>query len=143
MYLSNLDIYWFTRLEEVKSLLTFDIAKLLFIGAIASLLICVLTNLSENSKGEVILDTTKALTMAKRSVKYLILYLCIPTILTIAAVFIPTQKEMAAIIMIPAIVNNEALQKVPDNVLNLLNAKLEEWLSDSTGSVSPAVPVKK
>ena len=38
----------------------------------------------------------------------------------------PTTKEMAAIIVIPKIVNNPEVQKLPTNLLNLSNEWIEE-----------------
>ena len=46
------------------------------------------------------------------------------------ATLVPSTKEFAAIYLIPKIANNEQVQKVPDNLLKLLNAKLEDWIND-------------
>lgn len=45
--------------------------------------------------------------------------------------FIPNTKELAAIYLIPKISKNENIQQIPDNISELLNTKLEEWISDS------------
>ena len=47
--------------------------------------------------------------------------------------FIPSTKEACAIYLIPKVVNNEEVQKVPNNALKLLNAKLEEWIDEQIG----------
>lgn len=47
--------------------------------------------------------------------------------------FVPTGKELAAIYLIPKIVNNEQVQQVPDNALKLLNLKMEEWIEETAG----------
>ena len=52
----------------------------------------------------------------------------------LVAVFIPTTKEACAIYLIPKIANNEQVQKVPEQALRLLNAKLEEWIDDQIGT---------
>jgi len=140
MHLSNWDVYWFTRLEEIKSLLSFNGEP----EFVSSFIVCVVilggcALLSTNDNSEI--DSTKLINMLKKFIKPFVLYLCIRVILIFCAVLIPTQKEMAAIIMLPAVINNEELQKVPDNVLKLLNAKLEEWLEDTTTTGN--VPVKK
>ncbi len=48
----------------------------------------------------------------------------------LGALFIPTTKQMAAIIVVPKIVNNEKAQEIPETLLDLYNewtkAKLEE-----------------
>ena len=45
--------------------------------------------------------------------------------------FIPSTKQMIAIITIPKIVNNEQVQEMPDNALKLINKKLREWAEDT------------
>lgn len=47
--------------------------------------------------------------------------------------FIPSTKEAVAIYMIPKIVNNEQVQKLPDNAMKFLNEKFEGWLNDMAG----------
>jgi hypothetical protein len=51
----------------------------------------------------------------------------------VMAIFIPSTKELAAIYLIPKIVNNEQVQQVPDAALKLLNLKMEEWIKDTVG----------
>jgi len=47
---------------------------------------------------------------------------------------IPTTKEFAAIYLIPKVVNNEQVQKLPDNAVRLMNEKLEQWIEDVRGA---------
>jgi len=42
-------------------------------------------------------------------------------------VLLPTTKEALLIYSVPQILNNKEMQKLPDNVLRLLNEKIEEW----------------
>lgn len=53
-------------------------------------------------------------------------FLPIPIGFLLLSVLTPTTKQAAAIIMVPAIVNNEEVQKLPDNILRLANEWLEE-----------------
>ena len=46
------------------------------------------------------------------------------------AVFIPSTKEYVAIYLIPKIVNNEQVQQIPEKAMNILNSKLNEWITD-------------
>jgi hypothetical protein len=55
--------------------------------------------------------------------------LCV--IVAIGGSLIPSTKEAAAIYLLPKIVNNEKVQKLPENFTNLLNAKMEEWIGDT------------
>ncbi len=46
--------------------------------------------------------------------------------MTMMLTFVPTTKQMAAIIIIPCIANNEQVQELPNKILELGNAWLEE-----------------
>lgn len=46
-------------------------------------------------------------------------------------VFTPTVGEMAFIYLTPKVINNEQVQKIPENVLKLLNVKLEQYINDT------------
>jgi hypothetical protein len=43
-----------------------------------------------------------------------------------SGVFIPTTKQMAVIMVAPKVINNEQVQKLPNQVLELANEWLEE-----------------
>lgn len=43
------------------------------------------------------------------------------------AILTPTTKDMAIIYVVPKIVNNDKVQQIPDKLLDLANAKIEEW----------------
>lgn len=47
-------------------------------------------------------------------------------ILLIASVFLPSTKQMAAILIVPKIVNNAKVQEVPDKLLTLAT----EWMDE-------------
>ena len=48
-------------------------------------------------------------------------------------VFIPTTKEFAVLYLLPKIVNNTEVQKIPNKALALLNKKLDGWALDLEG----------
>ena len=48
------------------------------------------------------------------------------------AVAIPTQKEAAAIYLIPKLVNNEEVQDIAGKSLDVLQLKLNKWLDELT-----------
>ena len=57
-------------------------------------------------------------------------------VIAISAFFIvavPNSKEIAAIYLIPKIINNENIQKPPDNLLRFLNKKVDEWSKENNG----------
>jgi len=57
---------------------------------------------------------------------------------SVIQVMLPTTKQMALIYVVPKIVNNENLQKIPDNVLQLINGYLEE-LTENIGETKDEV----
>jgi hypothetical protein len=52
-------------------------------------------------------------------------------ITALLCIFIPSPKQIAAIYLIPKIVNNEDVKNVPDKVLRLMNEKLDQWIEDT------------
>lgn len=46
------------------------------------------------------------------------------------ALFLPSSKTIAAMYLIPKIISNEDVQKVPDKVLTIMNGKLDQWIDD-------------
>lgn len=49
-------------------------------------------------------------------------------IITIPATFIPSSKTVAAMYLIPKIVENKSVQQLPDKALSILNLKLDQWM---------------
>ena len=111
--MTGFDIYLITRLDEVRGFLFFLIIVSLLSGAVLSLAAAHDDDWWPKLKKWIKLSAMATL------VSMLLL------------VFIPTTKEYAAIYLIPKIVNNEQVQKVPENALNLLNTKLQEWVNDT------------
>lgn len=58
----------------------------------------------------------------------LVIISCITGCLTC---FIPSTKEIAAIYLIPKIVNNEKCQAMPEKMMQLLNRKLDQWFEET------------
>lgn len=52
-------------------------------------------------------------------------------IASLLAIFVPTSKQIIAMVIIPKVVDNKQVQKLPDNVLDLLNNKCQEWTKNS------------
>lgn len=67
-------------------------------------------------------------TLAYKIAKYLVIVF----IITIGfRTVIPTQTEVAAIYLVPKIVNNESVQKIPESLSKLLEVKLNQWIEES------------
>lgn len=61
------------------------------------------------------------------------------TIATLTATLLPSTKEMAAIYVVPRIVNNEQVQAIGENGLKILEAYTKELLED----IAPVVKEEK
>lgn len=48
--------------------------------------------------------------------------------LVLLSAFLPSSKNMAATILIPHIVNNQEVQKLPQELLGLLRELIQEWM---------------
>ena len=108
MTLTAWDIYWVTRLDEIS------IVLVLFVGA--GIVACWLSMLGYwISEGDAPGFKTFAVRLA-------------PVIIGMAIVnaFIPNTKQAAAMIVLPAIVNSEAVQQIPGELTTLAR----EWLQE-------------
>ncbi len=76
----------------------------------------------------------------KKLFKWGVISLCISSLLIAA---IPSRKEMAAIVLIPYVSNNPEFQKLPENIVGMLNDLLKEYrkeLSPAKKSNSSGAP---
>lgn len=114
------DIYWITRLDAIRHVTDL----IAFISGLAMLL-GIAWYFFE------LFEDGKQLWVVKH-----ILKVVIPVFLValICSVVPPTTKEAAAIYLLPKIVNNEQVQKLPDNAVKFLNVKLEAWIKDMAGA---------
>jgi len=51
----------------------------------------------------------------------------------IISIFTPSSYTIAAMYVIPKIINNEGLQKLPEKMINVLNSKLDKWMESNKG----------
>jgi predicted MFS family arabinose efflux permease len=103
MEMTSWDLYWITRLDDIKFIL------------IATGVIGILGTFFFN-----IIDDR--LSCGKPFIICIILFFFVG-ILGIAT---PTVKQIAAILILPKIINNQEIQKLPSNITNLANEWLEE-----------------
>tara|TARA_R110000744_G_scaffold380215_1_gene500272 strand:- start:57312 stop:57662 length:351 start_codon:yes stop_codon:yes gene_type:complete len=108
-------IYWLTRLDSIKDLLGW----LTFFGILVALACCAFTAfLSDEEASEV--------KWRNRFLLIPILSIGFPVVLATANVFIPTTKEAAAIIALPAIANNADVQEIGADIMELSKQWLQE-----------------
>lgn len=105
MTISAWDIYWITRLDNLQ---------LVFIlGLGVSLGLSVMTLIESDSVEDFV----------KPVCKY---FLPVAVACAMGLVFVPSTKSAAAMYVVPAIVNSEAVQKIPAE----LTALAKDWLKD-------------
>ena len=116
------DIYWITRLDYIGHGLLGVTILSLFASII---LIGVRVAEHEEIEKEVNKDVRQTFAW--------IIGLCLSLffISITVNIFTPTTKEAVAMYLLPKIVNNEQVQKLPDTTLKLFNAKLEKWLNET------------
>jgi hypothetical protein len=111
--MTSWEIYWLTRLDAVN--------QLFFVGVLVSFGVGGLfLGIAANGYWE---DNETAPKWVKAG---FVQFPFVAALLLTIAAFIPTSKEMAAILVIPKIVNNEKLTQLPDRVLDLANQWIEE-----------------
>lgn len=128
MAISAWQMYWITRLDAIH-LVMFCAAIVGFIVVIASVGGLRITAQEEAEKqgrqpGEII----EQVKMWDVFVKIFISSLIITSTSCLVLLFTPTTKEAVAIIIAPAVVNNQDVQGIAENAPKLLNAKMQEWL---------------
>lgn len=110
MTITPMTIYWITRLDEVKSFLGSAALFMLMTGGFTAFVL--------------------AMTFEEMGLKeYPKMILFVPAVGILAAImnlFVPTQKEMAAIYVIPMVVNNQKVQEIPGKLLRLA----DEWMNE-------------
>ena len=122
--ITSWDIYWITRLDSISFMFaTFWILLLLVLGCMIILVPFAMDICFDD-------DTKKY----RKSLFYISTLFAI---VSIGGSFIPSTKEVAAIYLLPKIVNNEKVQKLPENFTNLLNAKMEQWIGDTLKDKKP------
>ena len=118
--MTSFEMYLFTRLDSLVELCAI-FAIIAGTGGAAAIFIFGINGHIEDD------DDSKKLVskIVKRVLPFFIFFL-------LGAILIPTTKEYAAIYLIPKVVNNEEVQKIPDAALKLFNLKLQQWIGDMT-----------
>ena len=109
--ITSWDIYWITRLDSLQPLFGLTAMAL----ALATIMLAFHASIS-SQWGEM---------------RRWIVVTTISTVMFIVlAILTPSTKEYAAIYLLPKIANNKQVQKLPDNAIKFLNAKMEAWIND-------------
>ena len=128
--ITGCQIYWLTRCDEIKALLEpgFGWGLFWFVSTVAlliSTIVGVATEGSPEDSDEY--DIFRIATAAKRVSKPACIVISAFILLgaTISAL-IPTTKEMAAIVVIPAVANSESVQGLGEGIVNLA----KDWMKE-------------
>lgn len=80
-------------------------------------------------------DFPKIRNMSIKFLKYSSISAVIFSVLTALT---PTTKEFVAIYVIPKVINNEQVQQIPENMIKIMNSKLESWINDLADNTNPS-----
>lgn len=122
--ITSWDIYWITRLDG----LNFFVGVIAVISIITATTLLIIRIASDDYfpwEHKFIKTWFRPMFTA-----VIVAVMCI-----VISIFVPSTKEAVAIYMIPKIVNNEQVQKLPDNAMKFLNGKLEEWIAGMSSSL--------
>ena len=128
--ITSMQLYWITRLDSFQGFCMFLISASLvaFIGAFVSYQ-CIYGSLYTESY-EVIEERQK-----KLRVRWMIFSGSIFLVSSFLAVFIPSTKEMSAILIIPKIANSDFVETIPSEMTDLKKMAID-YLKDKMKSES-------
>jgi magnesium-transporting ATPase (P-type) len=111
MELTSKQMYWLLMLDNISLMTSF----VTIVGGVALLVTAI---------GFLVIQ--ESIDPFKKLKKFWLTSITVVAVCALLGTFIPTTKQMAAIIVVPKIVNNEQVQQMPDKVLNLGLEWLEE-----------------
>lgn len=117
-------LYWFTRLSHIHEVIDSLFAPFIALTIVSFLLLIVLSIIEKMS-----CDNDEKMifsTICKVTKKTCCITACGVAFTMICSIFVPTTKEMAAIIVIPKIANNESIKDLGDEIVNLA----KEWMKE-------------
>lgn len=117
MNISPIEVYFILQLDSIRN----TTGSLLFIIGLLTAISAVVFFLSFDdcfgSDGTVRALTKKLCTIS----------LSLFSVLLLVQAFIPSTKQMAAVLILPQVVNNEKVQQLPEDILNLVQSFIKEW----------------
>ena len=119
MTLTAWDIYWVTRLDEISILLTVSFVLI----AIVTVFFCFSWVANRSNYERQYHNGVEKQKTAVGLLKWLV-----PILIAVGLTnaFIPSTKQAAVMIVLPAIVNSEAVQQIPNELTTLAR----EWLQE-------------
>ena len=117
--MTHFEMYLFTRLDNLCTVLCVTAFSLI----VVLILLSIFYGVSRMDRHDDVAE--KCLQGVKKTLLPAIVFVLL-------AVAVPTQKEAAAIYLIPKLVNNEQVQDIAGKSLDILTLKLNEWVADLT-----------
>ena len=115
--MTSWQMYWLLMLDNIKDLM----GIIVFIFAFVCIIGAVFWFMAEATPND---DDSEIYIRAAQTPLCLAWAIWILAILSL--VFLPTTRQMAAIIVVPKIINNKDVQKIPENILKLANGWIDE-----------------
>jgi hypothetical protein len=112
-------VYLFTRLDGLNTL----IGLLVAISVLSWIIIGIVWFINTGIDNDV----------AARAKKLFINSAAVPVVLAVLMVFVPSQKEAAAIYLLPKLAHSDfakEAQQLPTDAAKLMRLKLESWIAD-------------
>lgn len=109
MEISMTEMYWLLKLDSIRFLFFMGAAVLCVFGSVVS---GFLSDTSDLPGKKIFIGWTMSLATG--------------CFFLIFAVFIPSTKQLASIVVLPKIINNEQVQEIPERLLDLGLSWLEE-----------------
>ena len=122
--ITETSLYWFTRLSHIHEFVDNLLAPFMALTIISFLILIILSILEKlpcDTDEKTILSI-----ICKMAKKTGCIAVGIVSIIMICSIFVPTTKEMAAIVVIPKIANNESIKGLGDEIVNLA----KEWMKE-------------
>lgn len=136
--ITSTQIYWLTRCDELKSFLACVDAPFItiaFIAFVTAVVLTLFTVLAGNGAYQLCSDMSDeefdalkdaARRTAKKSVAVFAVCVMAAVTVNLAASFVPTTKEMAAIMVVPRIANSQSVSDVAEGIVELAKAWMVE-----------------
>ena len=137
--ITTTEMYWLTRLDSVKELLGYGLGRCFILLTLLSAAVTVLAFCLGTFTGNKLYEVfehksdeelksihTRFRRISWRSAVFGCVTLTVAVVCSMLEALMPTTREMAAIIMVPAIANNEKVQTVGNKLYDLA----AEWLDE-------------
>jgi hypothetical protein len=117
--ISSLSIYFISIADNIRDVITVVSVFSVLIGIVGltGYIVCLCSDD----------DCAENIPIFRKILKSCIVAICISSLMSIV---VPSSKSLAAIIIIPKIVNNEKVQDITDNTLNILQSLTVKWVND-------------